>query len=540
MIPNWLLHRYLGPYRRDFLRALNSPEQSQTLCLKSLLRDASQTRYGQSLNLRPGDSYEDFASKVPPVTYEDLWPWIQQQWIAKSSVLTPGATRYYEPTSGSSGRKKWIPYNRALLQSFDRMFKIWAADVLSELDSLKSGRFYFSVTPVPENKQEEELSLADDASYVQGMMQALLRSRAAVSSELKLLRQSEAFFEALSCSLLACEDLELVSIWNPSFFLQLLQYIEQNRSRLLDLVVKGGLDRENRSFRWKKPTLQRQRLLREASTWPEFWPRLRFISCWDAARAGMSAGRLRELFPNVWVQGKGLLATEAPLTVPIQSLGGAFPLVNEVFFEFIAPNGCILRLHELKPGDSYEVLISQRGGFLRYRLGDRVQVDASPLASPCLSFVERSGQVSDLTGEKLQESALREALESAGAQLSDFYLALPQLGRDGQGQYTIVTDSMQGPVASQIEEELLKLHHYALARKLRQLAPLRVVSDPRAKHLYLILRREQGMKLGDMKETLLIRDLDFASALLKTLGIPSIVNASLKPSESAKTKTSAN
>jgi hypothetical protein len=233
----------------------------------------------------------------------------------------------------------------------------------------------------------------------------------------------------------------------------------------------------------------------------------------------MSAARLRQIFPGVWIQGKGLLATEAPLTLPIKAFTGHYPLVDEVFFEFLAQDGQICPLHEVSIGQTYELLISQKSGFLRYALGDRVRIDPSPLATPALSFLERAGQISDLTGEKLHESALRQAMEDAGVDFSAFYLVLPQLGRGGQGQYIVLTDAGQGPEASALEAQLLHLHHYALARKLRQLAPLSLYRKPEARNLYLKLRQDRGMKLGDLKDTLLIRDLSLASTILRAFDL---------------------
>lgn len=36
-------------------------------------------------------------------------------------------------------------------------------------------------------------------------------------------------------------------------------------------------------------------------------------------------------FPNVFVQGKGLLATEAPMTIPLIEANGYVPVLDEVF-----------------------------------------------------------------------------------------------------------------------------------------------------------------------------------------------------------------
>ena len=47
------------------------------------------------------------------------------------------------------------------------------------------------------------------------------------------------------------------------------------------------------------------------------WPGLALISCWTDAAAGQFLPQLRELFPAIEIQPKGLLATEAFVSFPL-------------------------------------------------------------------------------------------------------------------------------------------------------------------------------------------------------------------------------
>jgi hypothetical protein len=479
----------------------------------------AKTAYGKSLGLTGQESYEDFCRMVPIVTYEDIVPWIERQrTLNQGSVISPGRTLYFEETSGSSGSKKRIPYNRRMLRSFTELVKIWAADILSELGGLKTGRFYFSVTPVPEvlssTASSSTQGLADDASYVQGLMQRVFRAYAAVPSSVKYIQSSHEFFLTLSCYLLVAEDLEIISVWNPSFLLELLRYMDENWATIMTAISRGGHTVENRVFRWKKPRPARMLLLSAKPEWSQVWPNLRLISCWDAAHAGMPAARLRQVWPEVLVQGKGLLATEAPLTVPLVALGRHFPLVSEVFFEFMDRDEKIYRLHELEPGQTYEVLLTQHSGLLRYRLGDLVKAETSVKKTVALTFVQRSGQISDLMGEKLNQTALSDALEKAGADLTRFWLVLPEMTPEGRGRYTVVTNQQDGPNRDDIESQVMMLHHYALARKLRQLDKLRMLRLEDAAEVYGRILTQRGIKLGDRKSSLLVRDHALATCFL--------------------------
>jgi hypothetical protein len=103
------------------------------------------------------------------------------------------------------------------------------------------------------------------------------------------------------------------------------------------------------------------------------WPRLRLISCWADAHAALHAESLRQFLPRVPIQPKGLIATEAFVTLPF---AGRHPLaVLSHFFEFVDHRGDALLAHELKTGAEYRVVVTTGGGLYRYCMQDRVRVD---------------------------------------------------------------------------------------------------------------------------------------------------------------------
>ena len=140
-------------------------------------------------------------------------------------------------------------------------------------------------------------------------------------------------------------------------------------------------------------------------------------------------------------------------------------------------------------------------------------------SATALEFLSRSGHVSDLVGEKLHTALLWEALAQGGGSTDFFWLCLPNQQDDGTGSYILITDQEKGYDLQAIEGTLKKSHHYALAIKLRQLLPLRIVHSGRARTVYYQTLAQRGIKLGDIKDTLLVRDLKIAREILLNLGL---------------------
>jgi hypothetical protein len=525
-----LLRRALPPIlRRSHARLreqLRHPALDQQALLKDLLRDLAATEYGRAHGVRAGDDYEAFAARLPMVRYDDIREWIERQQQTEGKVIVAERVLFYEMTSGSTRAAKPIPYTQSLKDAFNRMFAVWLYDLLVRGPRFEIGKLFISVSPASAFQQQQKterairIGLDDDADYLSWWMRGLLKRFFVVPPAIKRLNDTDEFKHALAVLLLAEARLEAISIWSPSLLEALLDFIEDNRDGLTDDLQQGNIRRTRFTCQFKRASHERLSLLNEKPIdWLRIWPHLKFISCWTSANAHAAARRIAARLPNVFVQGKGLLATEAPMTLPLIEAAGCVPLAGEVFYEFIDDAGNLSRLHELDAGHEYEIVVTPRGGFARYRIGDRVRVTHFYQSTPCLEFIGRSDGVCDLVGEKLHETFVQSCLSQWVDSSSRFQTLLPVMAARGPSYYMLVIDKLAGDVqtfAKKLDEAFCDAHHYQVARRLGQLAPLRVHIAPGARRAYDAYFISKGMKWGDIKHQFLIRNLEDATRLLAT------------------------
>lgn len=499
-----------APTALRFERALARPRQAQDRVLATLVRGMSDTAYGRSLGLRPDDDYAAFARRVPIVKYEQLEPWIAQQKARGGQVISPGEVALYEKTSGSSGGRKYIPYTRALMGSFHRMIFVWLHDLLRHGPAFCTGKVFFSISQ-PFHAAEvtdsgAQVGTGDDLEYLSPLLRRIIGPRLVNPPGISRLRDPRAYKRVLACALLAERDLEIISIWNPTYLSTLLDFIASHRDALLVDLRRGAITLEDRRFTFAPISAERAALIAGAAAWPQIWPALKLISCWTDGSAAYFAQRLYRDFPEVAIQGKGLLATEAPMTVPLLGAPAPVPLVDEVLFELEDDHGVIHRLDDARRGATYHLIVSQKSGLVRYRIGDCVEVVGHHRATPCLRFVGRAGDVSDLVGEKLNAEFVHAALTRVFPGDS-FSFLVPVRG--DASYYCCVTSADPAPnSAAALEAELAGAHHYDQARKLDQLGPVRILVASHARDAYYDHHMSRGMKWGDIKFSALLKTAD--------------------------------
>ncbi len=527
----WAFGNALKPTARHFHAALDNPHSAQRAVQHDLCDRLIASEYGKAHRIHRLDDWE----RLPVVNYEDIQRWVLRQLNhPRDAILTPDPILFSEKTSGSRGAAKHIPYTRSLRQSFSHLFCIWAQDLIQHGPQFSTGKMYFCVSPQlaeaqaldhafsvtgvvdslspgnasPVASLSVRESVQDDSDYLDRWLQWVLRPFWVTVPNIGQIRSAEAFKDALCLTLLAEERLEIISVWSPSFLSVQLAHIAQHRERFLDMLR----DRLT-PHRYHKLTSV---LTTSPIPWTAVWPHLKLISCWDSAAAADQAASVRSHFPGVYMQGKGLLATEAPMSVPLIQASeaqhgtcqGHVPLVTDVFFEFEAGEpdhgSDIRRLHELEVGAEYNIIISQYGGLYRYRMGDRIRVTHRYRNTPCIEFLGRSQQVSDLVGEKLNGDFVARVLDQLALTNASFKSLVPIT--HPHPYYLLLTDwagASEEVVARQLDSHLCRAHHYHHARLLGQLAPARVAIAPDMAERVTQYHLQTGKCWGDMKYPIL-------------------------------------
>ncbi len=310
-----------------------------------------------------------FREAVPATTHEALEPWLERVVGGEPDVLFVGRPCAYELTGGSSGGAKLIPYTTMGLQAFEAALAPWLADVTSRF--AVSGSVYLATSPAtrPARQIGDTPLGVPDGAYLGARWGQWVAEHSAVPLDVARESKVAVWRERTLTSLAAAHDLEMISVWSPTFLLRLLDDLPDPR---------------------------------------DIWPRLKLVSCWTAGASRNPAAELRARLPHAHLQPKGLMSTECVVTVPDAR---DRPALNaHDFFEF-EHQGEMLLADELEAGGQYEVIATTASGLYRYRTGDLVRctgyVDAQ---TPTLEFLGRSGIVSDLVGEKLVEAFVQDAL----------------------------------------------------------------------------------------------------------------------------------
>ena len=496
-----------------FVHALDDPRATQQALLLDYVRRNANTDFGRRHSFAAIDSVTSFQNCVPLNDYESLAADIDRISTGEPNVLTAEPVTRLATSSGSTRARKLIPYTPLLQREFNRAIGPWMTDVYWSNPSLAAGCAYWSITPVaspPESSRQSPnappISFDEDSAYLGGLRKRLVDAVMAVPADVRYVGEIDAFRAVTLRHLLRRRDLRLISVWHPSFLELLLDFAE---ARWNDLIADAARDDPSRGTELRRVS---------PGAWNQVWPDLALISCWADAHAAGPAQSLRRRMRHVRLQPKGLLATEAFVTIPFRD---AWPLaIRSHFFEFVAEDGSIRLAHELRLGQCCGVVVTTGGGLSRYRLGDRVEVDGFVGRTPSLRFIGRDDHVVDRFGEKLSEafvgSTIRDVLSGAGI-AATFSMLAP----DGS-RYTLFIqshDPLPSALTARLDDALRANPHYDYCRRLGQLqAPAVFPIDGNAYEQYIAALQNGGMRAGDAKPAPLSGRSDWAAHFTRRRG----------------------
>lgn len=269
----------------------------QNKILLKMINDNESSVYGAFFDFKNIKNYEEFQKKVPITTYEDYEPYIKRISNGELNVLTTEKVILLEPTSGSSSKKKLIPYTKSLKEQFQRGISPWLFNLYNNYGAIKYGKSYWSISP--SNKKEYTkggipIGFEEDGAYLGYIANKLMKFIFAVPQEIKNEKNINDFYLKTAKYLLACKDLSIISVWHPSFLLLILDYIEENMNDL-ELSSEDKEKLRNKEYQ-------------------SLWPELKVISCWTAGNSKEYYNRLKKNSQIQFFKEKGLYLLK--LSVP--------------------------------------------------------------------------------------------------------------------------------------------------------------------------------------------------------------------------------
>lgn len=418
----------------------------QEAMLFDLLAKNANTPYGLEHGFASIKTVDDFKRACPPSTYDDYAGYIYEVMEhGTDGVVTAGHIDHFSETSGTMGNPKGIPYTAEMetaLYGYGNDYSIALVDrdlgpVLAEgrkfsmmechLKTLKGGATFGA------------LSSKGVMGYKQ-ILPALTTSpeEAVFSKNGTDTRYLHARF------LLQARDCRLFTAVFMSSLLDMMRYIEDNWPMLVHDIETGTVDEsvqlldEDRATLLPKlsPMPDRAAELRAAfeegfdtPIMQRIWPDAKLL--WTVAGAGFApyTERMRRYSGDLPINYAGYSASEGLFSVPVAIDDARSVLLpRNAYYEFL-PLGetdysKTIGVEDLEEGQSYEIIVTTRGGFYRYLMRDAIKCVGHKGTMPLMEFLFRIDQTVNIAGEKTTELVLRNAADRVanrmGLDLVDF------------------------------------------------------------------------------------------------------------------------
>lgn len=472
--------------KRAFDEAINSPRCAQISLLHEILADNAESAFAKRHGIDGETILDDYRARVPICEYAAFHDDMVHAATTGEPRLTMQTPLAFERTGGSSSGSKLIGYNSAMLASFRRAILVWLHELAARIPAITHGRFYATISPATRAPEVTPsgipIGLPSDAAYLGEDLAETFMNLLAVPPQLGLMTDPADWQAATLAALIEAEDLSFISLWSPTFLLALIEALPLHYEAVgRSLTPLARLRFENAT---RGSTLDTQAI----------WPNLVCISCWTTGPSAAFAKELGALFPHAVIDPKGVLATEAPITLTYGDDARSLPALTSCFIEFIDADGRALLCDELSTGDRYRAIITTPGGLCRYDIGDLFECRAMQGGVPDLHFVGRSDLTCDLVGEKLEDSFVAGILSKVAGP------ALVAPRPDRRGYELIVGRGHNAAIdLAALDKALCANPQYAYARQIGQLDSLSLRMISNLARILIELGVAGGRIMGDIK-----------------------------------------
>ena len=528
---------------RAFRQRLGALHRVQQRTLLDKVRRNADSDFGRTHRFASIASVDDFRKALPVTTYADYEPYVRRVRNGQTSAMFGRGQRVhmFAMTSGTTSRPKYIPVTDAFLAECRRGWMTWGIQAYLDHPAAFQAHVLQLVSAMDDETAPSGLPCGAISGLMARMQRKAVRNVYVVPPEAARIKDTASKYYVALLLALRRRNLVIASA-NPSTLLGLARALDAHKESLLrDLhdgtVSAAHLDvpdevRPAIEHRLRRDPARARRLEAsvdaEGALLPKAVWNLPLVGCWKGGTLSLYLREFPRVFGAAPVRDIGLLASEGRMTIPLADAGAAGVLdVASQFFEFLPtsagePSGDRTLLpHELEVGGEYFILLTNSAGLYRYDIGDLVRVEGFLGGSPLVTFLNKGVHCSSLTGEKLSErqvvDAVNSALSETGFRLSSYCVAPVWTGE--VPHYAVLVEEPEardgvavGAFRAATERLLRSLNiEYNAKRASGRLGPLWVKVVPEgtwsAFDQRTVLQRRRGME--QYKHTFLVGEVDF-------------------------------
>jgi hypothetical protein len=541
----WPVRRRLAAFEV----ATHAPQAVQEALLRRILAAQAATAFGRDHHFADVRTPADFRRRVPVAGYDYVAPYMERVRRGETSaLLADPRVHMFALTSGTTAARKYIPVTAQYLADYKRGWNLWGLKVFRDHPAVKLR----PIVQMSGDWDEERAPGGVPCGAVTGLtaqtQKKIIRWLYCVPAPVGRIKDATAkYYVALRLSLPRQPGMVVAA--NPSTLINMAKLGDHEKESLLRDMADGALSprfdvpadvRAALAPRLRQRRPERVRELeavisRTGVLYPkDYWGPDCLLGNWTGGSMGAYLRHYPRYFGAMPVRDVGLIASEGRMTIPFADNTPAGVLdVASHYYEFIpeeekeSPQPTVLAAHELQEGRTYFILLTTAYGLYRYDIHDVVRVAGFHNRTPLLEFLSKGAHVASVTGEKLSEYHVTQAVPRALHEL-DLTLGVYSLAPcwdDEQPYYGLfvedgdLADAASGRRLAERLDALLKATNieYASKRDSLRLGPVRLeLLPPGAWREWDRERlRRTGGALEQYKHPCLIADPGFAAQMTK-------------------------
>lgn len=417
------------------------PIEVQKEVFSKLIQAAKNTNFGKNFRFNEIKTYNDYKEKVPVVTYEKLFPYIDRVMKGEQNVLWPSDIRWFAKSSGTTNaRSKFIPVSQEALD--DCHFK-GGKDMIS-----------IYVKNHPDTKLFTGKGLAIGGSHQSNSLNKSARS----------------YYGDISAVIMKNLPLWAQYARTPGLDIALMDDWEEKIEKMAIATADENVTSISGVPTWNKVLLQRILEIKGKSNILEVWPNLElfvhgavsFTPYIDIFKSLIPSPQMRYL--------ETYNASEGFFGIQDQPDSQEMLLMLDygIFYEFIPleeldnPHPNSINIDSVEVGKNYAMIISTNAGLWRYLIGDTVRFTSiNPFR---IKITGRTKHFINAFGEEViienAENAITKACQETNSTIDNYTAAPKYMGTLNKGGHEWLIEFAHPPSSlekfTQILDESLR------------------------------------------------------------------------------------